>query len=137
MGLPPAKINAGLIAPCGMNCGICLAYLREKNPCRGCRGEEKSKPHHCRKCIIKNCEELAETDPGFCFSCGSFPCPRLFRLDKRYRTRYQMSMLENLESIRSVGLARFVETERVRWTCGSCGGTVCVHRGRCLHCGEK
>ena len=26
-----------LIAPCGMNCNICMAYLREKNKCPGCR----------------------------------------------------------------------------------------------------
>jgi hypothetical protein len=26
-----------LVAPCGMNCGICRAYLREKNKCPGCR----------------------------------------------------------------------------------------------------
>lgn len=26
-----------LIAPCGMNCGTCIAYLRDKNKCPGCR----------------------------------------------------------------------------------------------------
>ena len=27
-----------LIAPCGMNCGICKYYYREKDKCPGCRG---------------------------------------------------------------------------------------------------
>ncbi len=27
------------IAPCGMNCATCLAYLRDKNTCCGCRGD--------------------------------------------------------------------------------------------------
>ncbi len=30
-------LNPVLIAPCGMNCGTCLGYLREKNKCVGCR----------------------------------------------------------------------------------------------------
>ncbi len=30
-------MDVSLIAPCGMNCGICLAYLRTKNVCPGCR----------------------------------------------------------------------------------------------------
>jgi hypothetical protein len=28
------KFNKQLIAPCGMNCGICLGYLRDKNKCK-------------------------------------------------------------------------------------------------------
>ena len=30
-------MKSELIAPCGMNCGICYGYLREKNKCPGCR----------------------------------------------------------------------------------------------------
>ena len=26
----------GLIAACGMNCGLCIGFLREKKPCGGC-----------------------------------------------------------------------------------------------------
>jgi hypothetical protein len=26
----------GMIAPCGMNCGLCIGHLREKKPCGGC-----------------------------------------------------------------------------------------------------
>ena len=47
-----------------------------------------------------------------------------------------MSMLENLASIREVGLARFVALERERWRCSECGGVVCVHREHCLYCGH-
>jgi len=25
-----------IIAPCGMNCGLCTGHLREKRPCGGC-----------------------------------------------------------------------------------------------------
>jgi len=40
-------INSSLIAPCGMNCGICLAYLREKKKCPGCNGSNEDKQVYC------------------------------------------------------------------------------------------
>ena len=48
--------KTSLIAPCGMNCGICMAYLREQKKCPGCHGSNKDKPVYCVKCRIKNCE---------------------------------------------------------------------------------
>jgi hypothetical protein len=36
-GTMPTRISKELIAPCGMNCAICKAYLRQRNPCNGCR----------------------------------------------------------------------------------------------------
>ncbi|MHC1703915.1 MAG: DUF3795 domain-containing protein [Tenuifilaceae bacterium] len=123
-----------MIAPCGMNCAICLAYLRTKNHCAGCWGSNENKPNQCVNCIIKNCELLANTESKFCYDCERFPCPRLKRLDKRYQTKYKMSMLENLEFIKSKGLTEFIEKEGKRWKCESCGGTICVHRAICLDC---
>ncbi len=35
----------GLIAACGMNCGLCIGYLRDKNSCGGCfKIDDKYKP---------------------------------------------------------------------------------------------
>lgn len=127
-------INNALIAPCGMDCGICLGYLREKNRCYGCRQFSEHKPGYCRKCIIINCELLSKTDSKFCYDCEKYPCRRLKQLDKRYRTNYNMSMLENLELIKNIGLDGFVEKENKRWVCPSCGAVLCVHRDFCLKC---
>ena len=56
-----SKYN-GLIAPCGMNCGLCIGYLREKKPCGGCfKKDDENKPKQCRSCVIVNCELLANT----------------------------------------------------------------------------
>ena len=123
-----------LIAPCGMNCGICLAYLRDNNRCNACWGDNKNKPNSCVKCIIKNCELLKETESKFCYECKKYPCTRLKNLDKRYRTKYRMSMLENLETIKTAGLDEFMALEQKRWLCPECGGSICVHRGVCLKC---
>ena len=126
-----------LIAPCGMNCGICMAYLRDKRKCPGCHGDDSNKPVSCIKCIIKNCESLKAGESGFCFECPKYPCRRLRQLAKRYRTKYAMSMLENLERIRNIGLQEFIEVEKARWRCSKCDGTICVHRGYCYDCGER
>ncbi len=123
-----------LIAPCGMNCGICMAYQRTKNVCPGCWEDSKTKSKSCISCIIKNCEYLAETESKFCYECGKYPCTRLKQLDKRYRTKYRMSMIENLENIKNFGLDAFVVAEIERWKCETCGGLICVHKGYCLEC---
>ena len=122
-----------LIASCGMNCGICQAYLRTKNKCSGCRGSDKDKTIARLECKIKKCDR---SNSEFCFSCEEFPCAKLKHLDKRYRTKYKMSMIENLMNIKNFGVGRFSESEKIRWTCLNCGGTICVHKGICSICGK-
>ena len=145
------QMDAFLIAPCGMNCGLCMAYQRDKNHCPGCRGDDAIKQVSCLNCIIKNCDkrmrELGGTDEvartereakhDFCFVCDTFPCARLKALDKRYRTKYGMSMLENLEYIRERGVDAFVAQEKTRRkTCAVCGNYLSVHRENCMMCGK-
>jgi len=69
--------------------------------------------------------------------CADFPCKRLEQLDQRYRKKYGMSMIENLESIWQHGIRKFIKTEKERWTCPECGGIICVHHGSCYTCGKK
>lgn len=133
----PDLIKRVMIAPCGMNCALCVGYLREKNRCGGCVTGSASTPNYCRKCIIRNCDKLKEAKRPYCFDCDTFPCKRLRQLDKRYRTRYGMSMLDNLESIRNSGIRQFVRDEKERWTCRQCGAVVSVHRQDCLFCGQE
>jgi uncharacterized Zn finger protein len=123
-----------LIAPCGMNCHTCAAYLREKNKCPGCRGSDLKKPVTRVKCKIKTCEAFAGNRAAFCSECLEFPCVNLKKLDKRYRTKYNMSMIENLESIKKLGIDIFIRNETTRWLCSACGGTICVHKGYCYNC---
>lgn len=130
--------HQGMIAACGMNCGICIGHLRDKKPCGGCfKMDDPNKPNSCRSCKIVNCESLAETQSGFCYDCNKYPCARLKQLDKRYRTNYGMSMIENLEFIKSYGLDEFTQKEKVRWTCKTCGSQLCVHRNQCLKCNTE
>jgi len=125
----------GLIAPCGMNCGLCIGHLREKKPCSGCyKIDDKNKPQACRSCQIVNCGKLAGTESGFCYDCEIYPCARLKNLDKRYRTKYGMSMTDNLAYIKDHGLEKFLTNEQEKWKCKVCGVGLSVHRDFCLNC---
>lgn len=120
-------IKKQLIAPCGMNCATCLGYLREKNKCLGCRAMDAYESCYGRKCIIRSCLILKKKNMRFCSDqCWKYPCQRLKSLDKRYRTKYGMSMIENLEYIRDHGIRRFLEHEQKRWVKGDT--IYCVHR---------
>ncbi len=132
--------DAALVAPCGMNCGICSAYLARSHEvktkgipmpyCTGCRPRNK-------QCAFlkKHCDPLREGRVRYCHECPGFPCDRLKTLDERYRERYRMSMLENLILIRDRGIDAFLESEDKKWRCPGCGGTICCHNGCCFDCG--
>ena len=124
-----------LIAPCGMNCSICKFHYREKNNCPGCRADDKDKLKGCRECIIVNCDEIKKNGSEFCFTCSVIPCKKLRNLDKRYRTKYHMSMLDNLGFIKENGVKPFLEKEKQKWKCPKCGGVITCHGGTCLTCG--
>ena len=130
-------ISKTLIAPCGMNCRLCRAYVRDKKPCPGCRADDNSKSKSCITCHIKNCEKIVSGGIKYCFECDSFPCARLNHLDKRYRTKYGMSMIENLVNIKKFGIRDFIRNEKERWSCRECGQLICVHKPQCLCCGHK
>jgi len=130
------RIDVSMIAPCGMNCALCIGHVRDRNPCVGCLGPDDSKPNHCVVCRIKNCERLVNADAPFCYACDIFPCTRLKQLDKRYRTKYGMSMIENLQNIEKLGINEFIRNEEERWKCPECGSLLSVHRDACLVCGK-
>lgn len=120
-----------------MNCGICYAYLREKNKCPGCRQLKTEIPISIANCKIRNCELIKEKKVKYCFECDDFPCKPLKHLDKRYRTKYNMSEIENLEFVLQNGIRKFIASEKVRWSCGKCGGTINVHKKTCSICGLR
>ena len=128
-----------MIAPCGMNCHLCVAFqFKEmdinklgfhKKYCPGCipRGE------NCTF-MKDSCELMAKGSIRFCYECKSFPCKRLKALDKRYHAKYHMSMIENLNIIQEFGIEEFLMKESDRWRCTECGATICCHNGLCLNC---
>jgi hypothetical protein len=73
-----AGLEAPKPVPCGMNCSLCRAFLRRRNKCPGCRGDDRGKCKTRVACKIKNCEARRGS---FCTYCASFPCERLIPRD--------------------------------------------------------
>ena len=128
-----------LIAPCGMNCALCISYqFMEKDInqqgfhrtyCPGCIPRGKNCLH-----MADSCELMKHGDVRFCYECIKFPCERLRSLDKRYRTKYHMSMIDNLQQIRERGMEEFLIRQEKEWKCPRCNGLICCHNGLCLSC---
>ena len=117
-----------LIAPCGMNCALCQAYQGKGLKFFGCGNMSKRKS--CHNCFIFNCKNKTE----FCFEYKNYPCIRLKKLDKRYKTKYNMSMLENLDFIKNNGLSDVLQYQNKKYKCDKCGYLKTVHQQYCLHC---
>ena len=100
--------------------------------CIGCRARGKN----CAF-IKKRCPLIMSGQAQYCYECDDFPCQRLRHLDERYRTRYRMSMVENLEYIKKHGMEKFLEREEAKWKCPQCGGVISCHNGVCFDCGVE
>lgn len=135
------KFTSDLVSPCGMNCGLCRAYIAythgiprvrgKVNYCAGCFPRAKN-------CYIKRgCKKLSKHHLQSCSECDTMPCEKLAHLDKRYRERYGMSMIENLKLIKAKGMAEFLKNQAEKYTCPNCGDVVCVHDSKCLVCGYE
>lgn len=135
-------MEENLIALCGMNCSLCISYQFMKKDlnkkgfnrtyCPGCIPRGKNCTHMGHKC-----ELLGEGTVRFCYECDQFPCKSLKALDKRYSTKYHLSMVENLRYIKEYGIDLFLEKENAKWSCPECGESICCHNGLCLNCDLK
>jgi hypothetical protein len=135
------KFPPELVAPCGMNCAICRAYIAYTHGIPRVRG----KITYCAGCvprakncyIKRNCKKLDKHQIQSCSECATMPCEKLAHLDKRYRERYSMSMVENLKLLKVKGMDEFLKSQAEKYTCPSCGDVVCVHDAKCYSCGYK
>ena len=128
-----------LVAPCGMNCNVCAAYLAVTHDvkskglrmmyCIGCRPRNKL----CAS-LKKKCDLLQKKKIHFCYECPTFPCESLTAIDRRYRRQFRMSEIENLHNIRDKGLESFLGAEEAKWRCQKCGGVISCHNGLCFDC---
>jgi len=125
------------IAPCGINCSLCLAFQRVKDTCAGCNGSNENKRKSCVVCMIKNCEEKKGKERLLCNKCKKYPCRRIKHLHKRYSERYNVNIYENFNMIKEEGIKEFIGKEREKWKCIKCGNLFCMHREKCLVCGNE
>ena len=134
--------DSDLIAPCGMNCGICKAYLAYSRGVLYKKGEVS----HCSGCLVRNkncafikrgCEKIRKKQIRFCYECKDMPCKELAKIDDYYSARYGMSMVENLKLIRERSMDEFLKSQAEKYRCPSCSDIISVHDGKCYACGYQ
>lgn len=133
----PKKLDEIMFAPCGMNCSVCYKHVtlpKRGKPCSGCQNGDEGKTGRCLHCHIKTCAKSKGVT--YCFACESFPCTFIKNLEKSYLKRYRVSLVKNSETAKFLGLAAFLEQDRKKWTCKSCGGAFSLHDNVCSECGE-
>lgn len=93
----------GRIPACGVFCGGCPIYTREKRPRKGaelnCFRCEKCKTFHLC-CLGK---EITH-----CFQCSSFPCTKFKGFTKRW-LKYGQNFIENQKLLSEIGEVAFLE----------------------------
>ncbi len=89
------------LAPCGMNCELCHSFQNKK---KIARDVEEEVPTALSQDVTR--------ESYIVFECSQYPCRRLRQLDERYRTHYNMSMIENLEFIKEYGENAFYSNNR-------------------------
>jgi hypothetical protein len=131
-------ISEELIAPCGMNCAICSRYLSHVNhlkrsQCIGCRPRNLRCTYLFAKCTGIN-NKITTKNAKFCFECEQYPCKQINRIDDRYRKNYKMSMMDNLEYIKTKGLDKLIDDQNNKYRCSRCGGLISIHNKKCFKC---
>ena len=133
-------------APCGLYCGACprsmpagrelaeLAKLWETDPadlvCRGCLSDTTAV--FCRECRFRSC--AASKGIEHCFRCDTFPCADLVKFRNDDMPHHSV-VLANLARMREAGLEGWLEEQRVRWSCPSCGEPFAWYDEKCGKCG--
>jgi hypothetical protein len=135
-------VENNLAAPCGIYCGMCRQYLALKKDlleekglkwgCQGCRIRHKN----CTF-IRRDCPSLRKNEIDFCYECEKFPCQNLKKIDKIYRERYSVYLIENLKRIKEIGVEKWLQEQKELYTCPECGGEICIHDVECYDCGNN
>jgi len=135
-------IKKELIAPCGMNCGVCSGYLAYSHNIP----KKKGKISHCSGCrprnkecsfIKKRCDIIKDNKVDFCYQCKEFPCKILEHIVKGYVKRYNYSVIDNGIFIKEHGLEKFILKEENLYKCHDCGDTICIHNKKCYTCDKN
>jgi len=79
---------------------------------------------------------------NYCINCEQFPCKivskKLFsshKDDPRYTYRYEIP--DTFARLKNLGVASYLEFQKQRWRCSSCGGTIQFYLYKCNKCGKE
>lgn len=141
------EVKRGLLAPCGMYCGVCGIYIahRDNNikfkerlttvynvpveqiACKGCLSDQPSV--FCLTCDIRSCTKSKGIEG--CHQCTDFPCQFIedFSIEVGKKV-----ILRAIPTWRELGTKKWVEEEEHRYICPHCGYPSFRGAKRCRQC---
>ncbi len=101
-----------LVAPCGLYCKECTAFLNEK--CGGCRSNEGLSKEYRKYCEIYHCS--SSKNLKICLDCKEFPCRffDFFKTEKLEESSWFLDIWSNMKQIKEVGLTNFLR-KKIDW----------------------
>lgn len=94
---------SGFVPPCGIYCGACPNFKREKNKCEGL--ENGCKARKCKGIYIC-CIEKRGLE--FCHQCKIYPCSRFKKFAETWK-KYGQDLMQNQELIKTIGKEEFIK----------------------------
>jgi putative acetyltransferase len=79
----------GAVPPCGIFCGGCPVYVRERKPCAGAQASRRGEAKEYRFYFC-----ATQKGVQFCHQCNEYPCPRFTRF-ARNRIKYGQDFFAN------------------------------------------
>jgi len=97
------KHYQGRVPACGVFCGGCPTYVRDRNPCPGADINSA----RCESCKTFH---LCCLDHGVthCHNCPDYPCKKFKSFSKRWE-KYGQNFVENQALLKAEGAAAFLQ----------------------------
>jgi hypothetical protein len=91
-----------LMAPCGLYCGECKAFLDEE--CGGCRSNSGIAAEFSRICKIALCSN--DKKVKVCLECDDFPCSHMdyFKARRLQESGWYIDIVGNMKDLKELGL---------------------------------
>ena len=94
------KQYQGIVPACGVFCGGCPSYVRNKKPCPGA-----SEAGRCDQCKFHLC--CTERGTSHCVECEIFPCKQFKRFAQSWK-KYGQDFMANQLLLKEVGEKEFL-----------------------------
>jgi hypothetical protein len=113
------------LAPCGVFCGACPSFNKT---CLGCASESKEQKRTSKwGCKIRDCcYNIEEKD--FCL---------LHSHPGEIKFKYRHEIPEIFQKLKELGVDDYLEFQKQRWSCSSCGSRVNFYHYKCSKCGKE
>jgi hypothetical protein len=131
--------NPNELAPCGVFCGACPSFNKT---CFGCTSDNQKQQRKSKwNCRIRICC-YEKMELFFCGDCEQFPCDKVSKKlihshPGETKFKYRHEIPENMTKFKELGLEDYLEYQRRKWSCPSCGGRVVFYKYSCVDCGKE